>query len=117
MSFKTTRASGDMVSLVGPHLEARGLPTWVVNPTSSMTVEADSRARPTFELDVDSPGATRNCALLVRGSLTFRSFRHVPSQVETERTREAYDGQLVHPCRVKSFQKAMSTVMDDLRPT
>jgi hypothetical protein len=23
-------------------------------------------------------------------------------------------GKVVHPCRVKSFQKAMSTVMDDL---
>jgi hypothetical protein len=26
----------------------------------------------------------------------------------------AHVGKVVHPCRVKSFQKAMSTVMDDL---
>src|ERR1043165_5085596 len=86
-------------------------------PNPRQTVETDSRARPAFELGVDSPGATRSCVLLVRGTLTFRSFRRLPSQVETGRTCEAYDGQFVHPCRVKSFRKAVSTVMDDLRPT
>ena len=48
---------------------------WASYPDLVQPVEADSRARPAFELDVDSPGATRNCALLVRGTLTFRSFR------------------------------------------
>src|SRR3954463_80595 len=82
-----------------------------------LTVETDSRAWPALELGVDSPGATRSCVSLVRGTLTFQSFRHLPSQVETGRTCKAYDGLLVHPCRVKSFRKAVSTVMDDLRPT
>src|ERR1041385_8475663 len=30
---------------------------------------------------------------------------------------EPCNGQLVHPCRVKSFREVVSTVMDDLRPT
>src|SRR3954467_691886 len=94
-----------------PHVRCPG------NPNPVETEEADPRARPAFGLGVDSPGATRNCALLVRGTLTFQSFRRSPSQAETGRTCEAYNGQLVHPCRVKSFRKAMSAVMDDLRPT
>ena len=56
------------------------------------TVETDLRARPAFELGVDSPGATRSCGLLVRGTLMFRSFRRLPSQVETGRTCKAYNG-------------------------
>ena len=68
-------------------------------------VETDSRAWPAFELDVDSPGATRNSALLARGTLTFRSFRRSPSQAETGRTYEAYDGQLVHPAGLNLFKK------------
>src|SRR4051812_25863372 len=86
-------------------------------PNLRQTVETNSRAWLAFELGVDSPGSTRSCVLLVRGTLTFRSFRRLPSQVETGRTCEAYNGQLVHPCRVKSFRKAVSAVMDDLRPT
>ena len=89
--------------------------TGYANP--SHMVEANSRARPAFELGVDSPGVTRSCASLVRGTLTYRSFGRLPSQVEIGRTCEAYDGQLVHPYRVKSFQKAVSTVMDDSEPT
>src|SRR4051812_6432620 len=69
-------------------------------------VETDSRAWPALELGVDSPGTTQNCALLVRGTLTFRSFRRLPSQVETGRTCDVYNGQLVHPCRVNLFEKA-----------
>ena len=87
------------------------------NPNPVETEEADPRAWPAFGLDVDSPGATRICSLLVRGTLTFRSFRRLPSQVETERTCDVYNGQLVHPYRVQSFRKAMSAVMDDLRPS
>src|SRR3954465_15467129 len=87
------------------------------NPNPVDTEEVDPRARPAFGLDVDSPGATRNCVLLDRGTRTYRSFRRLPSQVETGRTCEAYDGQLVHPCRVKSFRKFVSAVMDDLRLT
>src|SRR4051812_23748213 len=86
-------------------------------PDLSHMVETDSRARPAFELGVDSPGATQSCVLLVRGTLTFRSFRCLPSQMETGRTCEAYDGQLVHPCRVKSFRKAVFAVTDDMIPT
>src|SRR3954467_12002827 len=83
----------------------------------SLTVETDSGAWPALELGVDSPGATRSCVGLVRGTLTFRSFRRLPSQVETGRTCDVYNGQLVHPCRVQSFRKFVSAVMDDLRPT
>ena len=50
---------------------------WVSYPDLVQTVEADPRARPAFGFDVDSPGATQNCALLVRGALAFRSFRHL----------------------------------------
>src|SRR3954468_12099204 len=50
-------------------------------------------------------GGHPECALLVRGTLTFRSFRHLPSQVETGRTCDVYNGQLVHPCRVNLFEK------------
>src|SRR4051812_6249405 len=32
-------------------------------------------------------------------------------------TCKVYNGQLVHPCRVKSFRKSMSAVMDDSEPT
>src|ERR1043165_2952299 len=81
------------------------------------TEESDPIARPAFGLGVDSPGATRICSLLGRGTLTFRSFRRLPSQVETGRTCDVYNGKLVHPCRVQSFRKAVSAVMDDLRPT
>ena len=81
------------------------------------TEESDPIARTDFGLGVDSPGATHICSLLVRGTLTFRSFRRLPSEVETGRTCDVYNGQLVHPCRVKSFREAMSAVMDDLRPT
>src|SRR3954466_1360764 len=49
-------------------------------PNMRQMVETDSRARPDFELGVDSPGATRICALLVRGTLTFRSFRRLPTK-------------------------------------
>ena len=38
------------------------------HPGLVQTVETDSRARPALELDVESLGATRNCALLVRGA-------------------------------------------------
>src|SRR3954467_10006435 len=75
------------------------------NPNPVETEEADPRARPAPELDVDSPGATRICSLLVRGTLTFRSFRRLPSQVETGRTCDVYNGQLVNPCRVNLFEK------------
>ena len=58
-----------MVYPVGPHLEAREPARARVGyPDLVQTVETDSRARPAFELDVDSPGATRICALLVRGT-------------------------------------------------
>src|SRR3954462_15520040 len=67
--------------------------------------EADPRAWPAFGLDVDSPGATWICVWLVRGTLTFRSFRRLPSQVETGRICDFYNGQLVHPCRVNLFEK------------
>src|ERR1043165_6076692 len=118
MSFKTTRASGDRVSLLVHTWELGGCPhSSGIYPDLIQTVEAGLRARPTFELGVDSPGATRNCSLLVRGTLMFRSFRRLPSQVETGRTCDVYNGQLVHPCRVKSFREAVSAVMDDLRPT
>jgi hypothetical protein len=30
------------------------------------------------------------------------------------KSRSAHVGKVVHPCRVKSFRKAVSTVMDDL---
>ena len=71
--FKTNRASG-MVYSVGPHLEAREPARARVGyPDLVQTVEADSRAQPAFELDVDSPGATRICALLVRGTVTSGS--------------------------------------------
>ena len=50
---------------------------WVSYPDLVQTVEADPRVRTAFELDVDSPGATRNCALLVRETLTFWSFRRL----------------------------------------
>src|SRR3954470_7913102 len=86
-------------------------------PNLRQTLEARSRARPAPELDVDSSGATRICSLLVRGTLTIRSFRRLPSQVEIGRTCDVYNGQLVHPCRVQSFRKAVSAVMDDLRRT
>jgi hypothetical protein len=61
-----------MVSLVGPHLEARGLPTCegISYPDLVQTEESDPRARPAFGLGVDSPGATRICSLLVRGIMT-----------------------------------------------
>src|SRR3954468_7091770 len=98
------------VSRTRPHVRITG------NPNLRQTVETRSRARPAPELDVDSPGATRICSLLVRGTLTFRSFRRLPNQVETGRTCDVYNGQLVHPCRVQSFRKAVSTVMDVLRP-
>ena len=87
------------------------------NPNPVETEETDSRARPDFGLDVDSPGATGICSLLVRGTLMFWSFRRLPSQVETGCTCEAYNGQLAHPCKVKSFRKAVSTVMDDSEST
>src|SRR3954470_4667112 len=103
--FKTNRASR-MVYPVGPNLEAREPARARVGyPDLVQTVETDSRAWPAFELDVDSPGATRICALLVRGPLTFRSFRRLPSQVETGRTCDVYNGQLVRPCRVNLFEK------------
>ena len=76
------------------------------NPNPVETEEADPRARPAFGLDVDSPGATRICSLLVRGTLTFRSFRRLPSQVKTGRTCDVYNGQLEHPCRVQIFWKS-----------
>src|SRR3954463_13889577 len=38
-------------------------------------------------------------------SVTFRSFRRLPSQVETGRIRDVYNEQLVHPCRVNLFEK------------
>src|SRR3954465_9597354 len=38
----------------------------------------------------------RICSLLVRGTLTFRSFRRLPIQAETGRTSDVYNGQLVH---------------------
>src|SRR4051812_10622762 len=60
-------------------------------PNPSHTVETDSRARPAFELDVDSPGATRSCVLLVRGTTRFRSFRRSLSQEETGPTCKTYD--------------------------
>src|SRR3954469_17506352 len=50
-------------------------------------------------------GGHPECALLVRRTLTFRSFRRLPSQVETGRTCDVYNGQLVHPCRVNLFEK------------
>src|SRR3954466_11483367 len=56
------------------------------NPNPVETEESDPSARPAFGLGVDSPGATRICSLLVRGTLTFRSFRRLPSQAETGRT-------------------------------
>src|ERR1041384_928260 len=107
MSFETPRASGDIVFLLvhpstaraRPHMRCPG------NPNPVDTEEADLRAWPAFGLDVDSPGATRICVLLVRGTLTFRSFRRLPSQVETGRTCDVYNGQLVHPCRVNLFEK------------
>ena len=59
-----------MVCPVGPHGPAEDPGTVMCsgNPNPSHTVETSSRARPDFEFDVDSPGGTRNCALLVRGA-------------------------------------------------
>ena len=63
-----------MVYPVGPHLEAREPDLERVGyPDLVQTVEADSRVWPAFELDVDSPGATRICSLLVRGTCRFGS--------------------------------------------
>src|SRR4051812_18967961 len=44
-----------------------GIQTW------SHTVETRSRERPALETDVDSPGATRICSLLVRGTCRSES--------------------------------------------
>ena len=46
---------------------------WVSYPDLVQTVDTDSRAQPAFELDVDSSGATRKCALLVLGPMMFES--------------------------------------------
>ena len=93
---------------VGPPLTGEGPAPYEVpvNPNPIEMEEADPRARPAFGLDVDSPGATRICVLLVRGTLTFQSFRRLPSQVETGHTCDVYNGQLVHPCRVNLFEKS-----------
>ena len=66
------------------------------NPNPVETEEAHPRVRTAFGLGVDSPGSTRNGALLVRGTLAFWRFRRLPSQVETGRTCDVYNGQLVH---------------------
>src|ERR1041384_589162 len=118
MSFKSYRASGTVFLLV-QIFAVRGMPTFFADviPTCRETEEANSRDGRLLSWVSTLPGATRNCSLLVRGTLTFRSFRRLPSQVETGRTCDVYNGQLVHPCRVQSFRKAVSAVMDDLRPT
>src|SRR3954471_1041190 len=105
-----------MVSLLVHTWKLKGCPHSLGSyPDLLQPEEADPRARPAQGLGVDSPGATRNCALLVRGTLTFRSFRRLHSQAETGRTCDAYKGQLVHPCRVESFREVVSAVMNDLR--
>ena len=58
---------GSLLTQLG-WLRTRSHVTLTGYPNPSHTVEADSRARPTFELDVDSPGATQSCVLLVRGT-------------------------------------------------
>src|SRR3954468_8742022 len=107
-SFQTNLGQQGHGFLVGPPCSAEDPVSHVRltgYPNLRQTVETDSRARPAFELGVDSPGATRICSLLVRGTLTFRSFRRLPSHVETGRTCDVYNGQLVHPCRVNLFEK------------
>ena len=115
--LQTKPGQRGIVPLLVPDQLGPGLIRVVWQSDLRHTIETDSRAWPAFELDVDSPGATRSCVLLVRGTLTFQSFRRLPSQAETGRTCDVYNGQLVHPCRVQSFRKAVSVVMDDLRPT
>src|SRR3954471_14052978 len=91
-----------------PHMWCPGIPTPVE------TEESDLRARPAFGLGVDSPGATWICSLLVRGIMTSDSQNNSSMSVfngpdsENQRTCRAYNGQLVHPCRVKSFREAVS---------
>ena len=57
------------------HLRELGVPARarVSHPDLIQTVETNSRVRPAFELDVDSLGGTRICALLVRGTVTSGS--------------------------------------------
>src|SRR3954470_5507788 len=72
--FQTTRASGDRVPLLVQTWKLEGYPQcWFSYPDLVQTVEANLRARPAFELDVNSPGATRICALLVRGTCRSES--------------------------------------------
>src|SRR3954471_5101958 len=72
-SFQTTRASGDIVSLLVHTWKLGGCHiVWVSVPDLVQPEEADPRARPAIGLDVDSPGATRICSLLVKGIMSFR---------------------------------------------
>src|SRR4051794_8662370 len=86
-SIQTTRASGDIVFLLVQTWKLEGCPHSLGSyPDLVQPEEVDPKARPAFGLDVDSPGATQNCSLLVRGTLTFQSFRRLPSQVEIGHT-------------------------------
>src|SRR3954463_10374925 len=83
------------------------------NPNPVETEEADPRARPAFGLDVDFPGATRICSLLVRGIMSFRIspnqiIKWLPLRVETERDGracDAYNGSWYTPAGLNLFEK------------
>ena len=69
--------------------------------------------RPTAKLWPDSQGGS-DLARWLPG-LVYREGKYCVETSTGTALSESFDaGSLVHPCRVKSFRKAVSAVMDDL---